>query len=83
MGEVARFDDRYMQRMGRIVLASLIMGLGLVIAATVLAPMLETSGLRYIALLILVFGGLGLYGLAGQLFGAFRIAEFRDALRRR
>lgn len=83
MGEVARFDDRYMQRMGRIVLASLIMGLGLVIAATVLAPMLVTSGVRYIALLILVFGGIGLYGLAGQLVGAFQIAEFRDALRRR
>ena len=83
MGEAARFDARYMQRMGKIILASLIMGLGLVIAATALAPMLDTSGLRYVALMALVLGGIGLYGLAGQLVGAFRVAEFRDALRRR
>jgi putative peptidoglycan lipid II flippase len=83
MGEVATFDDRYRQRLGRIVLASMIMGVVLVVAATLLAPMLATPGLRYIALAILVVGGLVTYGITGQALGAFRIAEFRDALRRR
>jgi putative peptidoglycan lipid II flippase len=83
MGAVAQFDDRYKHRVVRIVLASLIMGLGLVIGATVLAPMLATSGVRYIALMLLVIGGIALYAIAGQIVGAFRIDEFRDALRRR
>ncbi|MDG3040824.1 murein biosynthesis integral membrane protein MurJ [Roseicyclus marinus] len=83
MGEVAMFDDRYRQRLGRIVLAAMLMGLALVVAATLLAPMLATPGLRYLALTALVLGGLAVYGLAGQALGAFRIAEFRDALRRR
>ena len=83
MGEVARFDDRYRQRLGRIVLAAFIMGLGLVIAATALSPLLGTPGWRYLALLVLVLCGLALYGVAGQLLGAFRLSEFSSALRRR
>ena len=83
MGEVARFDDRYRQRLGRIVLAAFIMGLGLVIAATALSPLLGTPGWRYLALLVLVLCGLALYGIAGQLLGAFRLSEFSSALRRR
>jgi putative peptidoglycan lipid II flippase len=83
MGEVAMFDDRYRQRVGRIVLAALVMGLVLVVAATVLTPLLSTPGWRYPALAILVIGGIVAYGLAGQALGAFRIAEFRDAFRRR
>ena len=83
MGEVARFDDRYRYRVGRIVLAALVMGLVLVMAATLLMPLLGTPGWRYIALALLVGGGFVAYGVCGQLLGAFRIAEFRNALRRR
>jgi putative peptidoglycan lipid II flippase len=83
MGEVARFDDRYRQRLGRIVLAAFIMGLGLVMGATALSPLLGTAGWRYLALLVLVLWGLVLYGIAGQLLGAFRLSEFGRALRRR
>jgi putative peptidoglycan lipid II flippase len=82
MGAVAQFDDRYIARLGRIVLAALIMGLGLVIGATILGPMLVAPGLRYIALMVLVGGGAALYAVAGQAVGAFRMAEFRAALRR-
>ena len=83
MGEVARCDDRYRQRLGRIVLAAFIMGLGLVMGATALSPLLGTAGWRYLALLILVLWGLVLYGIAGQILGAFRLSEFGRALRRR
>jgi putative peptidoglycan lipid II flippase len=38
--------------------------------------------LRYIALMVLVGGGAALYAVAGQAVGAFRMAEFRAALRR-
>ncbi|NKX44101.1 murein biosynthesis integral membrane protein MurJ [Roseicyclus persicicus] len=83
MGDVAMFDDRYRQRVGRIVLASMLMGVVLVIGATLLAPALGTPGWRYIALAVLVGGGIVTYGLVGQALGAFRIAEFANALRRR
>ncbi len=83
MGEVAMFDARYRQRVGRIVLAAMLMGVFLVIAATALTPMLGTPGWRFIALAGLVLSGIAVYGVAGQMLGAFRIAEFRDALRRR
>ncbi|MBF9046083.1 murein biosynthesis integral membrane protein MurJ [Rhodobacterales bacterium LSUCC0031] len=83
MGESARFDDRYRLRLGRIVLAAFIMGLGLVMGATALSPLLGTAGWRYLALMVLVMGGIALYGAAGQLLGAFRLSEFGRALRRR
>jgi putative peptidoglycan lipid II flippase len=83
MGDVARFDDRYRRRIGRIVLAAMIMGAVLIGVATLLVPVLGTPGWRYPALAVLVVGGLVVYGAAGQVLGAFRVAEFRDALRRR
>jgi putative peptidoglycan lipid II flippase len=82
MGEVATFDARYRQRIGRIVLAALVMGVGLVILATLLAPLLGTPGWRYPALLLLVGGGVVFYGISGQMLGAFRLTEFRTAFRR-
>ena len=82
MGEVATFDDRYRKRIGRIVLASFLMGVVLVVASTLLIPLLGTPGWRYLALALLVFGGMVVYGLAGQALGAFRISEFSTALRR-
>lgn len=82
MGEAATWDDRFRARRGRIVLAALAMGAVLWIAALLLAPLLGTPGLRYAALALLIALGLGSYAGFGQAFGAFRIAEFRRALRR-
>ncbi|MBY6201357.1 murein biosynthesis integral membrane protein MurJ [Maritalea mobilis] len=82
MGDVARFDDRFRARMPRIVLASMLMGVALWIAALVLGPLLGTPGWRYIGLAILVIGGVVTYFAIGQWLGAFRLAEFRTALRR-
>ncbi len=83
MGEVATFDARYRRRIGRIALASMIMGVTLVVASTLLMPLLGTPGWRYLALVVLVVGGAGVYGVAAQALGAFRISEFREALGRR
>lgn len=81
-GDVARFDARYMARLGRIVLASALMGAFLWGLARALAPMLETGGWRYLALALLVVLGIAVYGVAGQVMGAFRLSDFRQALRR-
>ena len=44
---------------------------------------LGQHGVRYIALAALVAIGIGSYAVAGQLFGAFKLREFRSALRGR
>ncbi|AHM02853.1 putative peptidoglycan lipid II flippase MurJ [Roseibacterium elongatum DSM 19469] len=82
MGEVARFDDRFRRRIPRIVIASVLMGVVLWIGALTLGPLFGTSGWRYLALAILVLGGGVVYFALGQMLGAFRVAEFRSALRR-
>lgn len=82
MGEAATWDARLKRRLGRIVLASALMGGFLVGLAWGLAPWLETGGLRYIALALLVGLGIISYFALGHLLGAFRLAEFKRALRR-
>ncbi|MCR8550779.1 murein biosynthesis integral membrane protein MurJ [Salipiger sp. P9] len=83
IGDTARFDDRFRRRIWRICAASLLMGAVLWGTYLLLAPFLGMSYWRYPALLLLLIAGLVSYGLAGQGLGAFRLAEFRDALRRK
>ncbi len=82
MGNAAQFDERFRKRLWRIVLAALGMGLVLAIAATIMKPFFGMATIRYIALLVLVGIGIVSYFGIGQLLGAFRLAEFRGALRR-
>ena len=82
MGQSAQLDARLRHRLPRIVLASAIMGVGLHFGAGWLQPALASSPLRWPALLSLVAGGSAIYFGAGALIGAFRLAEFRAALRR-
>ena len=82
MGDAARFDSRTRRRLPRIVAASAVMGGALWGATQVLQTMLDTPGLRYGALALLVFAGMASYGLSGALLGAFRPSDFRAALRR-
>ena len=82
-GEVARFDDRFRQRIWRMVVASVVMALVLWIAASVLNPFLGMPWWRALALAALIGIGVLVYFGMGQLIGAFRLAEFRAALRRR
>jgi putative peptidoglycan lipid II flippase len=82
MGEVATFDDRFRRRLGRILGAALLMGAVLWLGVLVLGPALALDGWRYLALAALVVTGMLAYGILGQTLGAFRLGEFRRALRR-
>ena len=83
MGDAAQFDARFKRRVGRIIGAALGMGVVLWGAALLLAPFIfAESALRYAALLVLVLIGIISYFGLGHLVGAFRLSEFRAALRR-
>lgn len=81
-GDVVRFDARFHARVWRMVFASLIMGVALWIVAALLNPFLGMAWWRGLALLALIFVGVVTYFGAGQAIGAFKLSEFRQALRR-
>ena len=82
MGQAARTDARLRQRLSRIVLAAVIMGVVLWGVSDLLAPALATPGRRSLALLALVMAGIVSYFGAGFALRAFRLSELRAALRR-
>lgn len=82
MGIAAQFDDRFRKRLWRICLAAAVMGGALWITAGLLALPLNMPIWRYPALLALVSVGIVVYFLSGHLIGAFRLSEFRGALRK-
>ncbi len=82
MGDEARFDTRFRQRMPRIVIASAGMGVILWAAFAWGAEAFALSGWRYLALAALVALGMVSYAILGQLTGAFRLGELRRAFRR-
>jgi putative peptidoglycan lipid II flippase len=82
MGEAAQTDARLRRRLPRMIAASALMGCCLWAGAILLGPALGTPGLRYAALAALVLIGMVSYFGFGTLLGAFRLADFRAALRR-
>jgi len=82
MGNAAQFDARFMRRLWRIILAALGMGVVLVIVATTLKPFFGVPTIRYAALAVLVMIGIVSYFGIGHVVGAFRLGEFRRAMRR-
>ncbi|MCF2906561.1 murein biosynthesis integral membrane protein MurJ [Octadecabacter sp. CECT 8868] len=82
MGDAARFDRRFKTRIWRIVLASALMGGVLLLAVLIVGPALGMPGVRYAALAFVVVLGIVSYFGFGQLLGAFRLAEFKAAMRR-
>ena len=83
MGLAATFDDRFRRRIWRICAASVLMGAMLFGLVQVLEPALNTAGLRYLALTGVVAAAIVFFFGVGQVIGAFRLAEFRNAMRRR
>lgn len=81
MGPAARWDDRLRDRAWRIGLAAAAMGALLWALAEVLRPALEGPG-RVAALALLVGAGIAGYFAIGAAVGAFRLADFRAAMRR-
>ncbi|PVA07167.1 murein biosynthesis integral membrane protein MurJ [Thalassorhabdomicrobium marinisediminis] len=82
MGEAAQFDPRFKSRLWRIVLASLLMGVVLYILMLLVGPALGLPGVRYAALAVIVVLGMVSYFAIGQMLGAFRLADFKTAVRR-
>lgn len=75
-------DLRLWTRVQRMLLASLIMGAVVWLAAYGLRDAFETPLGRVLGMLGLVAVGLGVYGLAGRAFGAFTLSELKGGLRR-
>lgn len=82
MGDAAKFDARFYTRVVRIILAALAMGAILMGFAMLLSTVLSLPTWRYLGLAVLVATGIASYFSIGQLLGAFRLSEFRNAMRR-
>ncbi len=81
-GDAARFDRRFHGRIWRILAASAIMGAVLWFFNVQLSSLLALPWWRGLGLLILITIGAVSYFGSGQALGAFRLSEFRAALRR-
>ncbi|MFT6676555.1 MAG: putative peptidoglycan lipid II flippase [Sulfitobacter sp.] len=81
-GVAARFDRRFHKRIWRIIAASVVMGIALWVGNAVLQPFLGLPWWRGLALLVLIALGAASYFGTGQKIGAFRLSEFKGALRR-
>jgi putative peptidoglycan lipid II flippase len=81
MGPAARWDDRLRDRIWRMILASALMGVVLWVLAGLLAGALAGPA-RVAALGAMVGTGVLVYFGAGAVLGAFRLADFRAAMRR-
>ena len=83
MGEAVTLDARFRNRMPRILIAAALMGLAVWLTAGALASPLASSHWRYPALLAVVTTGIVSYFGLGTAIGAFRLSDFRSALRRK
>jgi len=82
MGAASELDTRAKKSIGRIVLASLVMGLGLWAVNQLIAPDMLIGTLQFGILAMLVLFGMGLYAIAGVILGAFRPSDLKAVLRR-
>jgi len=81
-GEAARVDARFRQRIWRIIAASAVMGAMLWLVNIQLNGLMALPWWRGIGLLVLLGIGAATYFGAGQMLGAFKLAEFKAAMRR-
>ncbi|MFG6567955.1 murein biosynthesis integral membrane protein MurJ [Sulfitobacter sp. 1A13679] len=81
-GDAVKFDARFHKRIWRVLIASAAMGVALWLGNAALQPMLGLPWWRGLALvLLLVIAAVNYFGV-GQLIGAFRLSEFKSAMRR-
>jgi putative peptidoglycan lipid II flippase len=81
-GQAAKFDARFHKRIWRIIAASLVMGVALWIGNVVLQPVLGMPWWRGLGLFALLSIGAVSYFGTGHVIGAFRLSEFKGAMRR-
>ena len=82
MGDAARIDTRFRQRIGRIVIASALMGLCLYASSWALTPVFGMATWRYAALAAVVTVGIASYFIAANRLGAIKFSELRRTMRR-
>ena len=82
MGEAAHFDARFKRRIWRIIAVSVLMGVILWVLTLVIGPFLMVPTWRYLALAVLIAIGITAYFALGHALGAFRLGEFKRAMRR-
>ncbi len=82
MGEAAQFDKRFFKTIPKIILASAIMGLTVILAQQTLGDALYTHGLRYMALAVLVLSGATVYGIALLGLKAYSLSEIKAMVKR-
>ena len=81
-GAAAKFDARFHKRIWRILIASAAMGGALWLGNAALQPMLGLPWWRGLALVLLILIAAVSYFGIGQMIGAFRLSEFKQAVRR-
>ena len=83
MGETARFDARFGQKLWRIIAAAGLSGGVMWAAMQQLAPLLAMPTWRYGALAVLIAVGIAGYFALAQALGALSLGDLRASLRRR
>ncbi|MFD1880855.1 murein biosynthesis integral membrane protein MurJ [Paracoccus pacificus] len=83
MGAATQFDDRLKRRAPRILISALIMGAALIGMTAFLGDSLHLPGKRYLALAVLIAGGIAVYAAAILLTGAFTVTELKATVRRK
>ncbi len=81
-GDAARVDARFRKRIWRIIAASLLMGVALWFFNIQLSALLSLPWWRGLGLLILMVIGDLVYFGSCQMLGAFKLSEFKAAMRR-
>lgn len=82
MGDAAQLDDRFLRVVPKLLAASVVMGIFVWALGWVLADALIADGLRYLALTVLIAGGLAAYAGAAFGLGGLSVADIRSHLRR-
>jgi putative peptidoglycan lipid II flippase len=80
-GEAAHLEPALLVKMGRIILASFMMGATVWSVTALISPILQMPGYRVLALVIILIVGIGSYIIAGRVTGAFTVSELRKKLR--
>ncbi|MBZ4022741.1 murein biosynthesis integral membrane protein MurJ [Rhodobacter sp. TJ_12] len=82
MGDSVMLDEGLRKRAPRIAIASAVMGLCLWLGNLYLGPALHLASWRYLALAGLIGIGIVSYFGSGAVIGAFRLSDFKSAVRR-
>ncbi len=83
MGDAVRLDSRFIHRLPRILAASALMGVALLVASLALDSALSLVGWRYLALAGLVGLGIAVYFAAAHVLGEPLLRDLRQTLRRK